>query len=176
MGSPGAPRFFFVHVMKTGGTSFVFQLSANFAPAEVYPNEILDRRAPTDLEPYASLADLERLSPQRRAQIRVFTGHLPFAARELIGPDVVTLTLLRDPVERTISVLKHFKRLYARYRDLPLDAIYDDEIVYRRRPGDGRPDRARRLASGSLRRSAGTRSRRRRSRRAGDRDSGRTDA
>ena len=44
--------------------------------------------------------------------------------------DVVTLTLLRNPAERTISVLKHFKRLYAPYRDLPLDAIYDDDIVY----------------------------------------------
>src|SRR4029077_5127006 len=79
---------------------------------------------------YASVDDLERLTPQRRAEIRVFTGHLPLVARELIGPDVVTLTLLRDPVARAISVLKHFKRLYARYRDLPLDAIYDDDIVF----------------------------------------------
>jgi hypothetical protein len=130
MASGAAPRFFFVHVMKTGGTSFVFQMTANFAPTEVYPHEVLDRRAPTDVEPYASVDDLERLTPQRRAEIRVYTGHLPFVARELIGPDVVTLTLLRDPVPRTISVLKHFKRLYARYRDLPLDAIYDDDIVF----------------------------------------------
>jgi hypothetical protein len=130
MASGAAPRFFFVHVMKTGGTSFVFQMTANFTAAEVYPNEVLDRRAPTDVEPYASVDDLERLTPQRRAEIRVYTGHLPFVARELIGPDLVTLTLLRDPAERTISVLKHFKRLYAPYRDLPLDAIYDDDIVY----------------------------------------------
>jgi hypothetical protein len=130
MTSGAPPRFFFVHVMKTGGTSFVFQMTVNFAPAEVYPNEALDRRAPTDVEPYASVDALERLTPQRRAEIRVYTGHLPFAARELMGLDVVTLTLLRDPVERTISVLKHFKRLYARYRDLPLDAIYDDDIVF----------------------------------------------
>ncbi len=124
-------RFFFVHVMKTGGTSFVFRLLANFDPAEVYPHEVLDRRSPTDVEPYASLADLERLSPERRAAIRVYTGHFPFMARELMGPDVVTLTLLRDPVDRTISVLKHFKRLYARYRDLSLDAVYDDPLVFR---------------------------------------------
>jgi len=130
MASGAAPRFFFVHVMKTGGTSFVFQMTANFAPAEVYPSEALDRRAATDVEPYAIVDDLERLTPERRAEIRVYTGHLPFVARELIGPDVVTLTLLRDPVARTISVLKHFKRLYARYRDLPLDAIYDDDIVF----------------------------------------------
>jgi len=130
MASGTPARFFFVHVMKTGGTSFVFQMAANFAPAEVYPHEALDRSSPTDVEPYASVDDLERLTPQRRAEIRVYTGHLPFAARELMGPDVVTLTLLRDPVDRTISVLKHFKRLYARYHDLPLDAIYDDGVVY----------------------------------------------
>jgi hypothetical protein len=124
-------RFFFVHVMKTGGTSFVFQLSRNFAPDEVYPDAALDRRSPTDAEPYASFTALERLPPERRAAIRIYTGHLPLVARELMGPDLVTLTLLRDPVDRTVSVLKHFKRLWPRYGDLSLDAIYDDELVYR---------------------------------------------
>src|SRR5689334_6063385 len=57
----GQRRFFFVHVMKTGGTSFVFQLLRNFAPDEVYPDVALDRRSPTDAEPYASLTALERL-------------------------------------------------------------------------------------------------------------------
>jgi len=124
-------RYFFVHVMKTGGTSFVFQLLRNFDADSVYPHEALDRRSPTDVEPYTSVALLEQLSPERRAGIRVYTGHVPFAARVLMGPDVATLTLLREPVARTVSVLKHFKRLWPRYRDLSLDAIYDDELVYR---------------------------------------------
>jgi hypothetical protein len=124
-------RYFFVHVMKTGGTSFVFQLSRNFAPDAVYPDIASDRRSPTDAEPYASLTALERLAPERRDAIRIYTGHLPLAARGLMGPDLVTLTLLRDPVDRTVSVLKHFKRLWPRYGDLSLDAIYDDELVYR---------------------------------------------
>jgi hypothetical protein len=124
-------RFFFVHVMKTGGTSFVFQLSRNFAADEVYPDIARDRRSPTDAEPYASLTALERLTPERRDAIRIYTGHLPLAARDLMGPDLVTLTLLRDPVDRTVSVLKHFKRLWPRYGDLSLDAIYDDELVFR---------------------------------------------
>jgi hypothetical protein len=124
-------RFFFVHVMKTGGTSFVFHLLRNFAPVEVYPHEALDRANPSDVEPYASLPHLLALTPERRAQIRVFAGHFPYVASELIGVEPVTLTLLRDPVDRTISVLKHFKRLFARYRELPLDEIYDDELVFR---------------------------------------------
>jgi hypothetical protein len=117
--------------MKTGGTSFVFQLSRNFATDEVYPDIARDRRSPTDAEPYASFTALERLAPERRDAIRIYTGHFPLAARDLMGPDLVTLTLLRDPVERTVSVLKHFKRLWPRYGDLSLDAIYDDELVFR---------------------------------------------
>src|SRR4051794_40270679 len=124
-------RFFFVHVMKTGGTSFVFQLLRNFDADAVYPHQALDRLSPTDVEPYASTTALEQLTPERRAGIRVYTGHFPFAARDAMGADVATLTLLRDPVGRTVSVLKHFKRLWPRYRDLSLDAIYDDEFVFR---------------------------------------------
>lgn len=124
-------RFFFVHVMKTGGTSFAFHLQRNFAPSEIYPNETLDLRDPTDVEAYASIADLLRLAPERREEIRVFAGHFPYMVCDQMGLDLVTLTLLRDPVDRTISVLKHFKRQFERYRDLTLEEIYGDELVYR---------------------------------------------
>jgi hypothetical protein len=90
-----ARQFFFVHVMKTGGTSLVLHVLANFAPPEAYPSEKLDRRRPDDPEPYASIADLRALGSGRRASIRLYTGHMPFMARELIGSDVVTLSLLR---------------------------------------------------------------------------------
>ena len=51
-------------------------------------------------------------------------------ARDLIAGDVKTITLLRDPVDRSVSVLKHFKRLHSRFHELPLDAIYDDPFVF----------------------------------------------
>jgi hypothetical protein len=124
-------RFLFVHVMKTGGTSLVLHLLKQFQPREVYPDAALDRRDRDDVAPYAAISDLVALSPARRAEIRVYAGHFPFMARDLIGPDVRTLTLLRDPVERTVSVLKHFKRLRDRYRDLSLEEIYDDPVVFR---------------------------------------------
>src|ERR1700722_10289365 len=111
--------------MKTGGTSLVVHLQKEFRPHEVYPDAGLDRRDPDDVAPYAAVGDLVALSSSRRAEIRLYAGHFPFAARDLIGTDVRTLTLLREPVERTISVLKHFKRLRDRYRDLSLEAIYE---------------------------------------------------
>ncbi|MCU1350988.1 MAG: hypothetical protein JWM05_197 [Acidimicrobiales bacterium] len=128
-------RFFFLHMMKTGGTTFISQIQANFAPEEVYP--------PADLEPakrlaaYVFVEPLRTLSPERLAAVRLFCGHYPFFATTLVGP-VTTLTMLRDPVDRTISHLRHIKRgpvvsgvsPTQRYRDMSLAEIYDDPDRY----------------------------------------------
>lgn len=50
------------------------------------------------------------LPDERRRRIRVYTGHFPYAAREILGGDIVTVTILRDPVKRTISLLRQFRR------------------------------------------------------------------
>jgi len=146
-GDPGAPnaivtpvetstaddrRFFFVHVMKTAGTTLAIHLQQQFHGAEIYPCAGIDRDGFNDaaLYVYASVRHLLALPPERRAAIRLYSGHFPYVASQLIEDDVSTLTLLRDPVDRTISALKHFKRLHARYRDLSLEEIYDDEFIF----------------------------------------------
>jgi serine O-acetyltransferase len=123
-------RFFFVHLMKTGGTSFAFQLRKHFPSEEMYPAQGLDARNELDVASYVSISRMLRLSPERRDEIRMYTGHFPFVASEMLGLDLVALTLLRDPVDRTISVLKHFKRLAKRYHSYPLDEIYEDRFVF----------------------------------------------
>jgi hypothetical protein len=77
-----------------------------------------------------SIEYLLSLPPERRASIRVFTGHFPFAVTEMMGIDFVRLTILRDPVERTVSYLKHCKRYHEGHRDLPLEEIYEDPFFY----------------------------------------------
>jgi hypothetical protein len=129
MPASDGPPFFFLHVMKTGGTAFVLNVLQNFAPGEVYPSE-LDKRQPGDLEPYVSIARLLDVSAERRHAIRMYTGHFPFVVCELLGVEFRTLTVLRDPVERTLSVLKHFKRHFDRYEPLPLAALYDDPFLF----------------------------------------------
>ncbi len=94
------------------------------------PQQGADRGDEADIAGYVSVSRLLRLSPERRAAIRVYTGHFPFVASELLDLDLVTMTLLRDPVERTISVLKHFKRLSRRYHSHELDDIYEDPFVF----------------------------------------------
>src|SRR6266568_7881930 len=85
--------FFFVHLMRTGGMTFLHHLRQNFAADEVYPNRDLDFPDGDILE-HLEMSHLLGLSPERRAQIRVYSGHIPYVTIELLGIRPVTLTLL----------------------------------------------------------------------------------
>jgi Sulfotransferase family len=121
-----ADTFFFVHVMKTAGTTFVQHVHANFRPEEVFPHP---ERGEARRQAYFLLDELRALPPERRRQIRAYTGHYPFVASRLVDA-TVTATLLREPVDRIVSTLKHCKRHDPRLADLPLEAIYDDGWVF----------------------------------------------
>jgi hypothetical protein len=112
--------------MKTGGASFRQHIYAAFRPGEVYPDRSCDEmyRANTSIEYLLSLP------AERREAIRVYTGHFPYRVAEMMNLDLITLTILRDPVERTISYLKHCKRYHERHRDLALEEIYEDPFFF----------------------------------------------
>ena len=115
--------------MKTGGTTLAFDLARDFAPDVVYPGEA-DRRNAGDVEPYISVSQLVRSAAARTAEIRLYAGHFAYVVCELLPVRVRSFTLLRDPVARTVSVLRHFKHRFERYDVLSLEQIYDDEFVF----------------------------------------------
>jgi hypothetical protein len=125
MSKTEARRFFFVHIMKTGGATFRQHVYANFGEGEVYPVpkvEDMDR---------AWLVDYVLGLPEaRRNRFRAYAGHFPFVVTELLPGDFVTMTIVRDPVARTISYLKHCKRYHDHHRDLSLDEIYQDTFHF----------------------------------------------
>ena len=98
-------RFFFIHLMRTGGTTFEQQLRKSFPRAEVYPNPDLDF-PDGDIMHHLDVPYLLGLPPERLDAIRLFYGHFPYVVTEMLGGGFVTLTVLRDPVERTISLLR----------------------------------------------------------------------
>jgi hypothetical protein len=126
-----SPQFFFIHVMKTAGTTFVRQLQQEFSAESIYPARTVDWTSEHDYDAYINIPRLLGLTPERRAEIRVFTGHFPYSVCDLVAPGCTTLSVLREPVARTVSVLKHFKRVEARFRDCTLEAIYDDRQIFR---------------------------------------------
>ncbi|MGH8984203.1 MAG: hypothetical protein ACRDY6_10070 [Acidimicrobiia bacterium] len=121
-----AERFFFVHVQKAAGTSLVFRLRRHFGRAAIYPPE-------ADKGDVAAVISVEHLLARWRtdaATTRVVTGHFPLCTTELLGGGFTTLTVLREPVARTLSYLRHHKQLTPEDRDRSLEEIYDDPLRF----------------------------------------------
>jgi hypothetical protein len=111
--------------MKTGGATFRQHIYANFGPGEVYPRPKVD-----NMERAWLVASLLGLSSERRAETRAYTGHFPFVVTKLLGIDPVTFTILRHPVDRTLSYLKHCKRYHPQHAAMSLEEIYDDPFYF----------------------------------------------
>ena len=118
------PTLFFMHIMKTAGTSFATHLVDHFPPEELYPDPTTE--ASVRREQYWKIAPVRAVDPATLARVRVYHGHFPFLFGELVGADE-TLTLLRDPVERTLSHIHHCERHFPQHRGKPPEQIYTDD-------------------------------------------------
>jgi hypothetical protein len=110
---PGGERVLFVHVMKTGGMTLYESVRDQLTRAEVYPDPELDLSAESSgggpFRPF-TIPYLLTLGEERRRRIRFYVGHFPYVASEMLDDDLATITILRDPVERTISLLRQLRR------------------------------------------------------------------
>jgi hypothetical protein len=119
-------RFCFVHVQKTAGTALLRRMKHAFGAQAIYPDDS-DGKLPDAVLVHEQLA--ERFAA-RRDEIRVITGHFPLCVAEMLGADFTTLTILREPVERTLSYLRHHRVLLTEDRDVPLEEIYEDPFRF----------------------------------------------
>jgi len=103
-----AQTLIFLHIPKTAGTTL---------------HQVVDRQVPRDqtwaFDETHGFADFQALGEARKAEIRLFKGHMIFGLHERLPGPATYFTLLRDPIERVISEY-HFARttpthhLYAR--------------------------------------------------------------
>jgi hypothetical protein len=122
-------RYFVAHMQKTAGTSLRDRLRATFDEAEIYPN----RTDGTD--PRVAVISVRHLLDRwavRGDEIRLLTGHFPVSTADLIDADFVTMTVLREPVDRTLSFLRHQGARKQRGADAstPLIEMYEDPFRF----------------------------------------------
>lgn len=120
-------RVFFIHVMRTGGTTLLAHVRRSFPPEAVYPAREGDFPG-GELLAHLDFSHLRALPEARRRVIEVYTGHLPACAPEMLALPGFRLTVLRDPVDRTLSVLRMLRD--RRFPDRPLEEIYDDPVIF----------------------------------------------
>jgi hypothetical protein len=99
--------------MKCGGTSLTYGLSQL---AEPWPR-LLD----------IWVDQLVCLPRPMLANTMLVSGHLPYATLGLLSPETATCTVLRDPLDRTLSHLAHL-RIHGGRPDLGLDEFVHDEL------------------------------------------------
>ena len=120
-------RYFIVHLQKTAGTSLRDRLRTTFPDSAIYPNATDGRDKRISVISVPNL--LERWEA-RRYEIRLIAGHFPLSTLELLDAEFFTLSVLRPPLERTLSYLRHQKKLNPADRDRSLEEIYDDPFRF----------------------------------------------
>jgi hypothetical protein len=91
----------FYHLPKTAGTTLGSIIRQNYAP---------DKIVSSGIDTHAFLADLKTWPLEKRRRIRLLHGHVPFGTHELLPQPTRYFTVLRHPVERTISYYFHAMR------------------------------------------------------------------
>ena len=126
---PDGTTLFVAHMQKTAGTSLRDRLRASFTDEEIYPNET---DGPDARHAVISVSHLRKRWAVRGDEIRLLTGHFPVRTVELLDAPFVTVTVLRHPVERTLSFLRHqaARRQRGATEDTPLVEIYEDPFRF----------------------------------------------
>ena len=109
---------YFLHIPKTAGTSFRAFLDNHYHSYRHYPGSVL-----------GELAQEKREALNR---YELFSGHFGWFLHGLVSKKVTTITMLRDPIARTLSQYKHIKRgpefaeFYRWYKDLNLSEFLEN--------------------------------------------------
>lgn len=89
------PALVFLHIPKTGGTTLHHHFSAHFTPDEICPEK---------------LSTLDNFSVDELRQWRFFSGHFNADEIKRIPRPIFLVAVLRDPIERLISLYFFWKR------------------------------------------------------------------
>jgi hypothetical protein len=114
-------KLFFCHIPKTGGTSLRHALESKLPPSATVP----DIAAITlNNGRYPPLAVAMAMLEARAPETRLFRGHYHFGCRRYLPGGFNTLVVLRDPLERNISLFRHMVAYQGKSPESLLEGLY----------------------------------------------------
>jgi hypothetical protein len=127
--SVGDQTLCFLHIPKTGGTALRDALKGAYEKDErafVYE--------PEHLRDAVSRDELVELPVEQRRRLRLVLGHYPYGIHEAVGRPCRYLTILREPVERVISLYHHHQELHLSGMQRFDPRRHVERIRFRRQP------------------------------------------
>lgn len=113
-------RILVIHIAKTAGTSLRMMLEDEYGSHMVYPGNYYLNNLPNGWYPLGSemIRNYGKIPPHN-----VLVGHFTAAMADMLPKPYQTVTFLRDPVQRSLSMLGHFSRTM----NIPVSALIKDE-------------------------------------------------
>lgn len=113
---------YYLHIPKTAGLSLSSYIESQFAPEEICPVQLF--------------SDLIGTPRESLLNYQLYRGHLLYGLAGYLGRQLRVITMLRDPIERSLSWFAHHRRdpsthfhaRMARDNYSVLDAIRDPEV------------------------------------------------
>lgn len=103
-GRTPCPRpLFFCHIPKTAGTSLRAALEQSVRPFDIVPDAMMMSRQGGF---YPDVDLVRAVIRHQGASVKLFRGHYHYSCRALM-PDSLTMTVLREPVARVASHIRH---------------------------------------------------------------------
>ncbi|MDE0949753.1 MAG: hypothetical protein OSA45_00675 [Halioglobus sp.] len=105
-------RFFFIHALKTGGTSFTNMLGTSFEDSRQYPGACLgpDADFVMRMEAYMYLPTFSANLNALAEPLKTVRAYALYAVRNLLNHNYRVLAILRNPIDQTLSYLNHARK------------------------------------------------------------------
>ena len=121
-------QIYFLHIPKTAGTSLRKVIEAQFSPEEICPCSVMQE-----------LSEMVRRDASELAAYPLIAGHMGYSLVSLLPTTPRVITMLRDPVARTISRFNYMKQHVTRSvrapwgheRFLDHDVSIDDFLAFK---------------------------------------------
>lgn len=101
---------------------------ATFTPDEIYPPTGVSMKE--YLTTYVDAVGVTTMTRAEQDALPIVHGHYPYATYERLGADRVSITILRDPVDRVESLLRMNTRTRPADRRKSLEEIYEDPALF----------------------------------------------